>query len=57
MNLTAEQIEYIQREPKGELELEVTVTDEANVNPVLIRITTAWIPKSSSKDGSDNPAS
>ena len=57
VNLTAEQIEYIQHEPKGELELEVTVTDEANVNPVLIRITTAWIPKSSPKDASDNPAS
>ena len=47
VNLTDEQIEFIQREPKGELELEVTVTDEADVNPVLIRVTTAWIPKKS----------
>ena len=57
VNLTAEQIEYIQREPKGELELEVTVTDEADINPVLIRVTTAWIPKPSPEDASNNPPS
>ncbi len=50
VTLTDEQIEFIQREPKGELELEVTVTDEASINPVLIRVTTAWIPKSKPED-------
>ena len=54
VNLTDEQIEFIQREPKGELELEVIVTDEADVNPVLIRVTTAWIPKKSPAGDAEN---
>lgn len=45
VKLTDEQIEMIQREPKGEVELEVIITDEADVNPLLMRVTAAWIPK------------
>ena len=56
VNLTDEQIEFIQREPKGELELEVTVTDEADINPVLIRVTTAWVPKNPPQEKSTDPA-
>lgn len=45
VKLSDEQIESIQREPKGEIELEVVVTDEADVNPILLRVTAAWVPK------------
>ena len=45
VKLTDEQITMIQQEPKGEIELEVTITDEADINPLLMRVTAAWIPK------------
>jgi len=45
VKLTDEQIALIHNEPKGELELEVVVTDESGESPVLLRITTAWVPK------------
>ena len=45
VSLTDSQIEMIRNEPKGEIELDVAITDEANINPVFIKITAAWIPK------------
>ena len=45
VSLTDRQIEMIRNEPKGEIELDVAITDEANINPVFIKITAAWIPK------------
>ena len=48
VKLTDDQIAMIQREPKGEIELEVIITDEAHVNPLLMRVTAAWIPKEQS---------
>ena len=51
VRLTDEQIESIQREPRGEVELEVFVTDEADVNPILLRVTAAWVPKNPELQG------
>lgn len=45
VKLSDEQIAFIHQEPKGELELEVVVTDEADISPVLVRVTAAWVPK------------
>lgn len=47
VKLSDSQIEMIQREEKGEIELEVMITDEAGINPLLMRVTAAWIPKES----------
>lgn len=38
-------IRYIRETPKGELEIEVEVTDEEQKAPVLVRVTSAWVPK------------
>ena len=43
--LTEKQIDYIQNSEKGEIPLEVEITDEAGVNPVLVTVTAVWIPK------------
>lgn len=45
VELTAAQVQYIQDNEKGEMPLEVTVTDEAGNQPILITITSAWVPK------------
>ncbi len=45
VKLTDEQIKYIKNSEKGELPLEVEITDETGVNPVLITITSVWIPR------------
>lgn len=50
VRLSDEQIALIQREPKGEITLDVEVTDEADVNPVLLRITAAWVLKDSARE-------
>lgn len=44
-HLSAEQIEQIKTLEKGEVQVPVTVTDEANVEPILVEATWAWIPK------------
>jgi hypothetical protein len=43
--LTEKQIDYIQNSEKGEIPLDVEITDEADVNPVLVTVTAVWIPK------------
>ncbi len=43
--LTPEQIETMQAEPKGAVDVAVTVTDEAGNEPVRCVMTWAWIPK------------
>ena len=48
VKLSDEQIAFIQSEPKGEVILEVLITDEAGVSPLLMRVTAAWVPKDSS---------
>lgn len=50
VRLSDEQITHIHKEPKGELTVEVIVTDEADVNPVILRITTAWVPREYKKE-------
>ncbi len=42
--LTAEQIEMMQSQDKGEVNVQVTVTDEAGVEPVQCEFIWAWIP-------------
>jgi hypothetical protein len=44
-HLSAEQIEQIRTLEKGEVQVPVTVTDEAGVEPVLVEAIWAWIPK------------
>ena len=41
--LCAEQIELMQREPRGAVDVAVTVTDEAGKEPVQCTMTWAWI--------------
>ncbi len=43
--LTDEQIKQIQTEEKGELVVDVIITDAANVEPIKAQMTWAWIPK------------
>lgn len=43
--LTDEEIRFIRETPKGDLEIEVLVTDDEQKQPVLVRVTSAWIPK------------
>ena len=45
VNLTDAQLEMIRTEPKGEVEMEIAITDEAEINPVIVKVTAAWIPK------------
>ncbi len=45
VSLTQKQIDYIQNSDKGEIPIEVEITDEADINPVLITVTAVWIPK------------
>jgi len=43
--LTAPQRELMQSVPKGEVNVKVTVTDEAGLNPVECEFVWAWVPK------------
>lgn len=43
--LTAEQRKLLTTTPKGDTVVPVTVTDEAGVNPIVVTMTWAWIPK------------
>ena len=44
--LSAEQREAMRASDKGEVEVKVTVTDEAGVEPVECAFTWAWVPSS-----------
>ncbi len=43
--LTEQQRQLMQAEPKGEVSVQVTVTDEAGLNPVECEFVWAWVPK------------
>ena len=43
--LTEQQRQLMQAEPKGEVTVQVTVTDEAGLNPVECEFVWAWVPK------------
>jgi len=43
--LTPEQIETIKTNPKGEVVIEVKMSDEAGNEPVIAKVVSAWIPK------------
>ncbi len=43
--LTDKEIQFIHDNEKGELLLEVIVTDESGERPVIVYVTAAWIPK------------
>lgn len=43
--ITQEQIERLHKEEKGDTVIEVKVTDDANVEPVVCQMTWAWVPK------------
>ncbi len=43
--LSDEQIKFIQSEERGEIVVEVTITDEANVEPIKAEMTWAWTAK------------
>jgi acyl-coenzyme A thioesterase PaaI-like protein len=43
--LTDAQIQDIQTLEKGEVKVPVTITDEAQIEPILVEATWAWIPK------------
>ena len=45
VRLDATQRQYIVDNEKGEMDLDVTVTDESGEQPVLVTVTTAWIPR------------
>jgi len=45
VRLTDEQLTIIQNNEKGEMEVEVKITDEAGVQPIIVKVTSAWIPK------------
>lgn len=45
VSLTDAQVEMIRTEPKGEVEMDIAITDEAEINPVIVKVTAAWIPK------------
>lgn len=47
--LTTEQIKTMQNLDKGEMVIDVLLTDATNSQPVIIRITSAWITKASKK--------
>lgn len=44
-HLTDEQIELLQTEEKGEINVAVTVTDITGIEPVLCEMIWAWVPK------------
>lgn len=44
-SLTPEQIAMIRTEPKGEVQVSVTVTDESGREPITCEMTWAWTPK------------
>lgn len=43
--ITSEQIERLHQEEKGDCVIEVTVTDDAGIEPVICQMTWAWVPK------------
>ena len=43
--VTAEQRALLAREPKGEVTVAVTVTDEAGIEPIQCEFVWAWVPK------------
>ena len=43
--LSSEQRAYMLDHEKGEMKIEVTVTDETGEPPVLVTITSAWVPR------------
>ena len=43
--LSDEQIKFIQSQERGEIVVEVTITDEANVEPIKAEMTWAWTSK------------
>ena len=43
--LNEQQRQLMQAEPKGEVSVQVTVTDEAGLNPVECEFVWAWVPK------------
>lgn len=45
VRLTDEQLAFIQNNEKGEMEVEVEITDEAGVQPIIVKVTSAWVPK------------
>lgn len=45
VRLDEAQRQHIVDNEKGEMDLQVTVTDESGEEPVLVTVTTAWIPK------------
>ena len=45
VRLTDKQLAFIQANEKGEMEVEVEITDEAGVQPIIVKVTSAWIPK------------
>ena len=48
--LTLEQIERVHTEPKGSVNVAVTVTDESGSEPIKCEMIWAWIPKKKKKD-------
>ncbi|MDM7861574.1 DUF4442 domain-containing protein [Alteromonas sp. ASW11-36] len=47
--LSDEQLAMLQRDEKGEVTVKVTVTDAANIEPVVCEMIWAWIPKNQKK--------
>jgi acyl-coenzyme A thioesterase PaaI-like protein len=45
VSLTAEQIQYIRNNDKGELALQVQICDQVGVIPVIAEYVWAWVPK------------
>ena len=43
--ITPEQVKTLQTEPKGELLIEVHVTDESGEEPISCEMLWAWVPK------------
>jgi hypothetical protein len=43
--LSAEQMQLIEREPKGEISVAVLVTDESGEEPIRCEMIWAWVPK------------
>jgi len=44
-SLTPEQIQQIHQQEKGEVTIEVRITDQLNVEPVVAQFVWAWVPK------------
>jgi acyl-coenzyme A thioesterase PaaI-like protein len=47
--ITTEQMKAMQSLDKGEMIIDVVVTDEMDVQPVIVKVTSAWITKPSKK--------